>query len=79
MLYLRFHKCISASMAITLLLQAVPSGLEEIVKSVAVIGLVPTLLILVLLAYKNRTDAIIKLLEDQNKQLLDEILRGRRL
>jgi hypothetical protein len=66
-------------MAITFLLQAVPGGLDEIVKAVAVIGLVPTLLILVLLAYKNRTDTIIKFLEDQNKQQLDEILRGKRL
>ena len=65
-------------MAIVLLLQTDPSGLGEIVKSVAVIGLAPTLLILALLAYKNRTDAIIKHLEDQNKQLLAEILRGRK-
>jgi len=79
MLYLSVHLCISAVMAITLLLQVDPGGIGEIVKSVAVIGLVPTLLILVLLAYKSRTDALIKYLEDQNKQLLDEILRGRRL
>ena len=79
MLRLLAHQCISAVMAIAFLLQVDPGGIGEIVKSVAVIGLVPTLLILVLLAYKNRTDAIIKLLEEQNKQLLDEILRGRRL
>lgn len=65
-------------MAIALLLQMDPSGLGEIVRSVAVIGLAPTLLVFALLAYKNRTDAIIKHLEDQNKQLLDEILRERR-
>lgn len=55
-----------------------PGGLGEIVKAVAVISLAPTLLVFALLAYKNRTDAIIKHLEDQNKQLLDEILRKRR-
>lgn len=65
-------------MAITLLFQTDPSGLGEIVKSVAVIGLAPTLLVFALLAYKNTTDAMIKHLEDQNKQLLDEILRERR-
>ncbi len=65
-------------MVISLLLQTDPNGLGEIVKSVAAIGLAPTLLIVALLAYKNRTDATIKHLEDQNKQLLDEILRGRR-
>ena len=65
-------------MAIVLLLQTDPSGLQEIVKSVAVIGLAPTLLVFALLAYKSRTDALIKYLEDQNKQLLDAILRERR-
>jgi len=65
-------------MAIALLLQTDPGGLGEIVKSVAVIGLAPTLLVFALLAYKSRTDAMIKYLEDQNKQLLDEILRERR-
>ncbi len=65
-------------MTIVLLLQADPSGLAEIVKSAAVVGLAPTLLILALLAYKNTTDAMIKHLKDQNKQLLDEILRGKR-
>jgi hypothetical protein len=65
-------------MSITLLIQTDPGGLGEIVRSVAVIGLAPTLLILALLAYRNRTDAMIKYLEDQNKQLLDEILRERR-
>ena len=65
-------------MVIALLLQMEPGGLGEIVKAVAVIGLAPTLLVFALLAYKNRTDAIIKHLEDQNKQLLDEILRKRR-
>jgi hypothetical protein len=65
-------------MAIVLLMQTDPSAVGEIVKSVAVIGLAPTLLILALLTYKNRTDAIIRHLEGQNKQLLDEILRGRR-
>jgi hypothetical protein len=42
------------------------------------IGLAPTLLVFALLAYKNRTDAMIRHLEEQNKQLLDEILRERR-
>lgn len=65
-------------MAIALLLQADPSGMGEIVKSIAVIGLAPTLLVFALLAYKSRTDALIKYLEDQNKQLLDAILRERR-
>jgi hypothetical protein len=65
-------------MPITLLLQAEPAGLGEIVRSVAAIGLAPTLLIIVLYAYKSRTDAIIKHLEEQNKQLLDEIIRGRK-
>jgi hypothetical protein len=65
-------------MTIALFLQADPSGMGEIVKSVAAIGLAPTLLVFALLAYKNRTDAMIKHLEEQNKQLLDEILRERR-
>jgi hypothetical protein len=65
-------------MEIALLLQTDPGGLGEIVKAVAVIGLAPTLLVFALLAYKNRTDAIIRHLEDQNKQLLDEILREKR-
>ena len=65
-------------MAIAFLLQADPSAMGEIVKSVAVIGLAPTLLVFALLAYKNRTDAMIRHLEEQNKQLLDEILRERR-
>jgi uncharacterized membrane protein YadS len=65
-------------MAIAFLMQTDTSGLGEIVKSVAVIGLAPTLLVFALLAYKNTTDAMIKHLEDQNKQLLDEILRERR-
>jgi hypothetical protein len=53
-------------------------GFGEIVKAVTAIGLAPTLLIIALYAYKTRTDATIKHLEDQNKQLLDEILRGKR-
>lgn len=54
------------------------AGIGEVVKAVAAIGLAPTLLIIALYAYKSRTDATIKHLEDQNKQLLDEILRGKR-
>ena len=65
-------------MSIVLLLQTDPTGAGEIVKSVAAIGLAPTLLIFVLLAYKSRTDDMIKHLEDENKQLLDEILRRKR-
>jgi hypothetical protein len=65
-------------MAMILLLQLDPSGLGQIVQSVTVIGLAPTLLVLALWAYKNRMDAMIKHLEDQNKPLLDEILRGRK-
>ncbi|MBC8029411.1 MAG: hypothetical protein H7Z16_04810 [Pyrinomonadaceae bacterium] len=65
-------------MAILILFQTDPGALGEIVKSVAVIGLAPTLLIVALWAYKNRTDATIKYLEDQNRQLLTEILRGKR-
>ena len=61
-------------MLVLLLLQTEP-GFGEIVKAVAAIGLAPTLLIVALYAYKNRTDDIIKHLEDQNKQLLDETLR----
>ena len=57
------------------LLQATNPGFGEIIKSVAQIGLIPTLLIIALYYYKGRTDATIKHLEDQNKQLLDEILR----
>jgi hypothetical protein len=60
------------------LLQTGSGGLGEIVRSVAAIGLAPTLLIMVLYAYKSRTDATIKHLEDQNKELLAEILRGRK-
>jgi hypothetical protein len=52
------------------------AGIGEVVKAVAAIGLAPTLLIITLYAYKSRTDATIKHLEDQNRQLLDEILRG---
>jgi hypothetical protein len=66
------------SMTIVLLLQADPGWFVEIVKAVAVGGLAPTLLILALMAYKNTTDAMIKHLQEQNKQLLDEILRGKR-
>lgn len=65
-------------MTFWLLLQPESGGLGEIVKSVAAIGLAPTLLIMALYAYKSRTDAIIKHLEDQNKELLAEILRGRK-
>jgi hypothetical protein len=54
-------------MSIALLLQTDPS-VGEIVRSVAAIGFMPTLLILALLAYKTRTDAMIKHLEAQNKQ-----------
>lgn len=61
------------------LLQTGSGGLGETVRSAAAIGLAPTLLIMVLSAYKSRTDAIIKHLEDQNKELLAEILRGRKL
>ena len=55
-----------------------PAGIGEAVKAVAAIGLAPTLLIFGLYAYKGRTDATIKYLEEQNKQLLDEILRRKR-
>ena len=65
-------------MTIVLFMQSDPGGLAEIVKPVAVVGLAPTLLILALLAYKNTTDAMIKHLQEQNKQLLDELLRGKR-
>lgn len=65
------------TMVIAFLLQA-EAGLGEIVKAVAAIGLAPTLMIVALLAYKSRTDATIKHLEDQNNRLLDEILRRRR-
>jgi len=54
------------------------AGIGEAVKAVAAIGLAPTLLIIALYAYKSRTDATIKHLEDQNNKLLDEILRGKR-
>lgn len=54
------------------------AGIGELVKAVAAIGLAPTLLIIALYAYKSRTDATIRHLEDQNKQLLDEILRRKR-
>ena len=53
------------------------AGIGETVNAVAAIGLAPTLLIIVLYAYKSRADATIKHLEEQNKQLLDEILRKR--
>lgn len=65
-------------MIVLLLLQAVDAGLGEFVKSVAAIGLMPTLVIILAWAYKHRTDAMIKYLEDQNKQLLDEVLRRRK-
>ena len=65
-------------MTVLLLLQAADAGLGEAVKAVAAIGLAPTLLIIALYYYKTRTDATIKHLEDQNKQLLDEILRTRK-
>ena len=65
-------------MVITLLLQTDPASFGEVVKAVAAIGLAPTLLIVALMAYKSRTDATIKHLEEQNKQLLDEILRRRK-
>lgn len=65
-------------MTFWLLLQTESGGFGEIVKSVAAIGLAPTLLIVTLYAYKNRTDAAIKHLEDQKKELLAEILRGRK-
>ncbi len=55
--------------------QAANPGFGEIIKAVAQIGLIPTLLIVALYYYKGRTDATIKHLEDQNKQLLEEILR----
>ena len=54
------------------------AGIGELVKAVAAIGLAPTLLIIALYAYKSRTDATIRHLEDQNKQLLEEILRRKR-
>ena len=54
------------------------AGIRDAVNAVAAIGLAPTLLIIALYAYKSRTDATIKHLEDQNKQLLDEILRKKR-
>lgn len=54
------------------------AGVREVVKAVAAIGLAPTLLIIALYAYKSRTDATIKHLEEQNNKLLDEILRGKR-
>ena len=65
-------------MVIILLLPTDPASLGEVVKAVAAIGLAPTLLIVALMAYKSRTDATIKHLEEQNKQLLDEILRRRK-
>ena len=65
----------SNNMEVLLLLQSPEAGVGEVVKSVAAIGLAPTLLIVALYAYKSRTDATIKHLEDQNKQLLAEILR----
>jgi hypothetical protein len=62
-----------------LLLQTGDSaGIGQAVNAVAAIGLAPTLLIIALYAYKSRTDATIKHLEEQNKQLLDEILRRKR-
>ena len=54
------------------------AGFGDVVKAVAEIGLAPTLLIIALYAYKSRTDATIKYLEDQNKQLMDEILRRKK-
>jgi len=65
-------------MGVLLLLQTEAAGIGEVVKAVAAIGLAPTLLIIALYAYKSRTDATIKHLEDQNKQLLDEVLRNRK-
>jgi hypothetical protein len=54
------------------------AGIGETVNAVAAMGLAPTLLIIALYAYKSRTDATIKHLEEQNKQLLDEILRRKK-
>ena len=64
-------------MPVLLFLQNAGAGYGEIVKAVAQIGLIPTLLIVALYYYKGRTDATIKHLEEQNKLLLDEILRRR--
>ena len=54
------------------------AGIRDVVNAVAAIGLAPTLLIITFYAYKSRTDSTIKHLEDQNKQLLDGILRRKR-
>jgi len=54
------------------------ADIGQAVNAVAAIGLAPTLLIIVLYAYKSRTDATIKHLEEQNRQLLDEILTRKR-
>jgi hypothetical protein len=54
------------------------AGIRDVVNAVAAIGLAPSLLIITFYAYKSRTDATIKHLEEQNKQLLDEILRRKK-
>ncbi|HKY30663.1 MAG TPA: hypothetical protein VJM12_22215 [Pyrinomonadaceae bacterium] len=65
-------------MHVLLALQVADAGFGEFVKAVAAIGLMPTLIVMMFWAYKQRTDAMMKYLEDQNKQLLDHVLRRRR-
>jgi len=65
-------------MLVLLLLEAADPAIAETAKAVAAIGLLPTLLIIALHAYKSRSDAMIKYLEEQNKRLLDEILSTRK-
>jgi hypothetical protein len=68
----------SDDMLVLLLPEAADPAIAETAKAVAAIGLVPTLLVIALYAYKSRSDATIKYLEEQNKKLLDEILRTKK-
>lgn len=65
-------------MHVLLALQVGDAGFGELLKSVAAIGLMPTLIVMMFWAYRHRTDATIKYLEDQNKKLLDDVLRRQR-